>query len=271
LKTRIITAAILGIVVVGCLFYLPIGANAILLGSFLAVAAWEWSALVGWSSAIARLCYTALVVALSICIWRWNDTAEVFTFIYRGAVVWWFLCTVLVILAQRRRLGGLIRIASNATAGVIVLLAAWSALVWLLSTDRKLLFAVFMLVWVADGAAFFVGRRWGKRRLAPNVSPGKSWDGVLGGIGFATLSGVLISYTIALSDEARIAFVMICVGAICFSIVGDLFESMLKRNIGVKDSGQILPGHGGVLDRIDGLVAAAPIFVAGLHSWVRHL
>jgi phosphatidate cytidylyltransferase len=271
LKLRIITAGILGILIVGGLFYLPIGANAVLLGAFLVVAAWEWSALVGWSSISVRLCYTVLVVALSICIWRWNETAEIFTFIYRGAVIWWCLCAILVILAQRRRLGSLILIANNATAGIIVLLSAWSAIVWLLFNDRTLLFAVFMLVWVADGAAFFVGRRWGRHRLAPNVSPGKSWEGVLGGIGFGALSGVLISYTIVLSDKARIAFVVICVGTICISIVGDLFESMLKRNRGVKDSGQILPGHGGVLDRIDGLVAAAPVFVAGIHSWVRHL
>jgi phosphatidate cytidylyltransferase len=271
LITRIVTAGILAFLVVGGLFYLPVAANLALLGSFLAVAAWEWSALVGWSSVVARVGYTALVIALSVCVWQWNETAQVFSLIYSGAVIWWCLCTVLVILAQRRKLGGLIRIASNATAGIIVLLSAWSAIVWLLSNNRTLLFAVFMLVWVADGAAFFVGRRWGRRRLAANVSPGKSWEGVFGAVGFGTLGGVLISYAIPLSDKARVAFVVVCIGTICFSIVGDLFESMLKRNIGIKDSGQILPGHGGVLDRIDGLVAAAPVFVAGLHSWVRHL
>ena len=153
----------------------------------------------------------------------------------------------------------------------MVLLPAWSGVVWLLENDSAMLLIFFTLIWVTDGVAFFVGKRWGRRRLASHVSPGKTWEGLIGGLGFGTIYAVAVSSAMALSVAAQIVFIVTAVAAMIASVIGDLFESMLKRRVGMKDSGRILPGHGGVLDRIDGLVAATPIFVAGLYHGVNRL
>jgi phosphatidate cytidylyltransferase len=255
------------LVVVG-VRYLPAPLMAVFLGVFLVTAAWEWSGLIGWRGLGARISYTALLAVLAVAVWRWNEYAALFSYIYYFAIVWWSVALVLIIAAQRQRLGKFIDLARNGAIGLMVLLSAWSAIVWLLNNDRTMLLTLFALIWVADAAAYFVGKRWGHRRLASNVSPGKSWEGVAGGLGFGAVCAVAISYAVVIADDARIGFIVVAMATIIASIIGDLFESMLKRNLGVKDSGQILPGHGGVMDRIDGFVAAAPVFAAGLHHWV---
>jgi phosphatidate cytidylyltransferase len=271
LKARLITAALLAVIVVGAVYLIPPEATALLLGTFLVAAAWEWGALIGWKSLVGRLAYTVAIAILAIFVWYWNETFGIFSSLYRFAVVWWVVAGILIVAAQREVLGKLINLASNGVAGLVVLLTAWSAIIWLLQNDRVMLLSIFALVWVTDGAAFFVGKRWGKHRLASNVSPGKSWEGVAGGLVCGVLCGIGIGHAVVFSGPARIAFVAIVVLTILASVIGDLFESMLKRNTGVKDSGRLLPGHGGVLDRIDGMVAAAPVFVAGLHHWVNRI
>lgn len=258
-------------IVIGGIVLLPAPAVAVILGGFLVVGAWEWSGLLGWRRPLARFSYAVLVTLLAIATWRWNESAAVFPDLCLFALLWWSAAFVLVVAAQRRRLGKIIAVASNGTAGLMVLLPAWSAIVWLLNNDRAMLLGFLGLIWVADGAAYFIGRRWGRRRLASNVSPGKSWEGVAAGIGFGAIFAAVISHTVVLSDRARIALIVVAIVSIVISIVGDLFVSMLKRHVGAKDSGSILPGHGGVMDRIDGLVAAAPVFAAGLHQWVNRL
>lgn len=255
----------------GAVLRLPPAATAMLLGGFVVIAAWEWSGLIGWTRLSWKIAYSVLLALLAYSVWRWNQTSSLFSYLNLLAIVWWSTAAILVVAAQLQRLGRFIGVAANGVCGLIVLLPAWSGIVWLLENDRTMLLIVFTLTWVADAAAFFVGKRWGRRRLACHVSPGKTWEGVAGGLGFGGVSAVVISYTVVLSDGARIAFVIVALGALCASIVGDLFESMLKRHIGVKDSGEILPGHGGVLDRIDGLVAGAPVFVAGLYYGVNRL
>ena len=120
---------------------------------------------------------------------------------------------------------------------------------------------VFALVWMADIGAFFFGRRFGRVRLAPEVSPGKTWEGVLGGIAVSSLVAVAGSAWFHVSWPI---FVPLCLAAVGFSIIGDLTESLLKRFAGVKDSGSVFPGHGGVMDRIDSLTGAAPVLLLGL-------
>jgi phosphatidate cytidylyltransferase len=271
LKARIVTGTLLALSIVGGVIYLPLALIALVLGSFLVVAAWEWAALSGWQSASARISYTCLVAAFAIAVWHWNDAPGFFFYASAVAVFWWSLSAVFVIFAQQQKLGTRIRLANNPAIGVLVLSCAWSSVVWLLCHDRTMLLGLFSIVWLADAAAFFVGRRWGRRRLASNLSPGKSWEGAAGGLAFAAFGTLIFATTIELSGAASMAFLAVAIIAVCASIVGDLFESILKRNTGLKDSGQILPGHGGVLDRIDGFVAAAPIFVVGLHGWVDRL
>jgi phosphatidate cytidylyltransferase len=120
------------------------------------------------------------------------------------------------------------------------------------------------LVWVADIGAYFIGRRFGRNKLAPAVSPGKTWEGVAGGLLFNLVwVGVVFQFSTAWG-MGLVEFLLISLATSLVSVVGDLFESVLKREAGVKDSGRLLPGHGGMLDRIDSLIAASPVFVAGL-------
>ena len=271
LQTRLLTAGVLAPIVIGGIFFLPPDQAAILFGVFLVVAAWEWSGLLGWKHKVLRSAYTVALALLAIVVWRWNEHAVLFPHLHFLAIIWWVLALILIIAAQLRRLGKFIGLASNGVSGLMVLLPAWSAIVWLLNNHRAMLLSFFVLIWVADAAAYFVGRRYGRIRLASNVSPGKSWEGVAGGVGFGAVCAIAISYSVGFSDNARRGFIIVAMITIFASIIGDLFESMLKRHMGTKDSGQILPGHGGVMDRIDGLVAAAPVFAVGLHQWVYRL
>jgi phosphatidate cytidylyltransferase len=271
LQIRLLTAGVLAPIVVCGIVFLSPDQVAALLGIFLVVGAWEWSGLLGWKRKAGRVLYTGTLVLCAVIVWRWNEHVAVFPHLHFLAIIWWILALVLVIAAQRQRLGKFVASAGNGVSGLLVLLPAWSAIVWLLNNDRAMLLSLFALIWVADAAAYFVGRKYGRVRLASNVSPGKSWEGVAGGVGFGVVCAIAISRSVLLSDNAGWAFVIVAMVTIFASIIGDLFESMLKRNIGAKDSGQILPGHGGVLDRIDGLVAAAPVFAVGLHQWVYKL
>ena len=126
------------------------------------------------------------------------------------------------------------------------------------------LFLLF-LIWIADSGAYFTGRRWGQRKLALSISPGKTWEGVWG----ASLAALVFAMLGAVVLEVRMpwpGFVILSMVTVGFSIAGDLFESMLKRQRGLKDSGSLLPGHGGVLDRVDSLTAAVPVFLLGLYG-----
>ncbi len=148
--------------------------------------------------------------------------------------------------------------------GVVILTASITAMFYLWQLSAWWLMYVFLLVWCADSGAYFVGRKLGRRKMAPNVSPNKSMEGLAGGLVTGLLVVVVISvFKLQLSGTALVAFVALSALTILASVLGDLFESMLKRRAGVKDSGTILPGHGGILDRIDSLLSATPIFALG--------
>ena len=154
--------------------------------------------------------------------------------------------------------------------GVILICAAVTSIFALWVYSPWWLMYVFLLVWGADSGAYFVGRKFGMHKLAPEVSPNKSIEGLIGGIVTAACIIVVVAYSfLSLSFTHLIAFLILSLVTVLASVQGDLFESMLKRRAGIKDSGRVLPGHGGVLDRIDSLLAAAPIFAAGLYFFVR--
>ena len=154
-------------------------------------------------------------------------------------------------------------------AGSLCVIPAWCALGWLHSEalgPRWTLFAL-VLIWAADSGAYFVGSKFGKHKLAPAISPGKTWEGVVGGMAAAMLLAVLVLKGLGLSWSALPALALLTAITAGISVVGDLFESLMKRHAGLKDSGTIFPGHGGVMDRIDSLLAALPVFVVG-KSWL---
>lgn len=259
LRTRIVTGAVLAVVLLAVVLGLPPVATVAVLTLLVVAGAWEWSAFLRLKSVSRRVAYVALVVLLLALAWQASAAPHMRDLILAGAVVWWLAAFLWVALAPRW-----VSPWSAGLAGVLALVPSWVAMVHLrLSLPHGAEWVLFalLLVWVADIGAFFVGRRFGRIRLAPEVSPGKTWEGALGGLAVSALVAVAGA---AWFRVALLPFLPLCLAAVGFSIVGDLTESLLKRFAGMKDSGSILPGHGGVMDRIDSLTGAAPVLLLGL-------
>jgi len=258
LKQRIITAAILLPVAIIGFFLLHGLAFAIFIGLVVALGAWEWARLAGFAGQPVRIAYAALVVALLAVLYQFPALAP---WLLALAVLWWLAATYLVLTyPQSSRLWG--GSAGSLVIGMAILLPSWQALVVLKQwpLGNWLILAVMALVWTADIGAYFSGKTFGKRKLAPQVSPGKSWEGLIGGL----LTSLLITLAVGIYRGWSVReLVLALLGAavvVLISVIGDLTESMFKRSSGIKDSSQLLPGHGGVMDRIDSLTAAIPIF-----------
>jgi phosphatidate cytidylyltransferase len=258
LRTRVVTGVVLATVLLAVVLWSPF-ATEVALTVLVVAGAWEWSAFLRLKSRASRVGYVALVALLLALAGRAAAVSGTRDLILAVAVVWWLTALLWVALAPRR-----VSTWSAGVAGVLALVPAWVALVQLrLSLPRGAQWVLFalLLVWVADIGAFFVGRRFGRIRLAPEVSPGKTWEGALGGLAVSALVAVAGA---AWFRVALLPFLPLCLAAVGFSIVGDLTESLLKRFAGMKDSGSMLPGHGGVMDRIDSLTGAAPVLLLGL-------
>jgi phosphatidate cytidylyltransferase len=266
-KQRLITALILAPLMVGGIFFLPIDQFAYFIGFIVTVAAWEWANLSGYSSPIVRIGYAGFVAVATFATAYFIDkNAELASLILAVGVFWWFVACLLVIqypdkviLWQARPVRALL--------GLLVLIPMWVGFMTLKSQEHSSLIIVYvmLLIWGADTGAYFSGKTWGHKKLAPNVSPGKSWAGFWGGLATTGLIAVIFSLCInqwlrpmTLADFSLFA-VMTFITAI-ISVMGDLVESMMKRHRGIKDSSQLLPGHGGVLDRIDSMASAVPVF-----------
>ena len=257
LRQRVLTALVLAPLFLFALFFLPPPGFAFLLGLVVLAGAWEWGRLSAITSPVHLLIWLVLVVAVMAASWRWSPAPVVFAV----AVAWWALMAFLLIARRRNGLPAWPP-AVRLVIGVVVLVPAWYALSWLHEQERVLVLCVLLLVWAADTGAYFTGRALGRHKLAPAISPGKTVEGVLGGLLAATL--VAAGFRWLTGPEVPVGgWVALWVISCCASVVGDLAESHLKRLAGAKDSGTLLPGHGGVLDRIDSITAAAPVFAGG--------
>ncbi|NCF81680.1 MAG: phosphatidate cytidylyltransferase [Proteobacteria bacterium] len=265
LAKRVLTGVILAAVVATATLILPSLWFALLIAAFSLVGAWEWAGLAGWPSTGQRLAYGgASVLVLLATAWLVASEAGVWAVLLAG-LVWWLVALAWVVRFQQ----GLPVDALNhplvrLLAGWLVLAPAWGAVVYLHGVAESGPWLVLYLVFMnstADSAAYFVGKRFGSRQLASNVSPGKSLEGLAGGL----LAVASLAIVVALvADFVRpLGFVVLSLITALVSILGDLTESVVKRRAGLKDSGSIVPGHGGILDRIDSITAAAPIFVLG--------
>jgi phosphatidate cytidylyltransferase len=262
LKPRVMTALVLGAGMLAIVLWLPPVATVIVLTAGVLAGAWEWSAFLRASAKLARLAYVAVIAALLALAWRCTAEPAGRDLVLYLALAWWLVALGWILFAPRRAAPW-----SAALAGAFALVPAWLALMRLrldLPNGAQWMLFVLILVWVADVGAFFFGRRYGRVRLAPAVSPGKTWEGVLGGVALATLVAVCGSVWFAVPLAF---FLPLCLTAVAFSIVGDLTESLLKRFAGIKDSGSIFPGHGGVMDRIDSVTGAAPVLLFGLTAF----
>lgn len=262
MRARILTAAVLAAVLVGVLLYgSPLAACA-LFGSFILLGAWEWSAFLGGGSSAARMAYAALVVTLALLVLSRVGEPRALAGLMQLAVAWWTVALLWLLLAPHRTPAW-----ATAMAGVCALVPSGVALMQMARAwphgARWVLF-VLALTFAADTGAYFVGHAVGRIKLAPRVSPRKTWEGVLGGMALAALVGYAGSQWFGLASRT---LVPLCLVGAAYSVVGDLTESMFKRAVGLKDSGRLFPGHGGVLDRIDGVLASTPVLCMGL-GWL---
>ncbi len=256
MKQRIITALIALAILLLVLFHAP---QELALGVIVAVmlaGAWEWSAFLGMSGRALRASYVAIIAVLLAAVTVADfDTSWVF----QVALAWWVAALVWTFFFPTA-----VPTFVRWVSGALVLVPLYVALIVLYQASPELLLFALLIVWAADTGAFFAGKYLGRIKLAPEISPGKTWEGVIGGLA-AVVVLTLLRTTWAETDLA--VLIPFCLAVACLSIVGDLTVSMFKRTAGLKDSGSIFPGHGGVLDRIDSIAAAAPLFALGI-SWV---
>ncbi|HEX8963578.1 MAG TPA: phosphatidate cytidylyltransferase [Rhodocyclaceae bacterium] len=263
LRARVVTALILLFALLAVLFMLPLAAAAAAFGVVAAVAAWEWAGLMKLDAA-GRVFYAVLMAAFC-----W----QVYVLGPSGYLLFWAAASVFWLGIAAPWLGRRWTITANPFVGyglgVLLIVATWAAMVSLHARSPWMLVAVMAVAWVSDIAAYFTGRAWGRRKLAPSISPGKTWEGVGGALIGVTLYGAAVGAASGEISSASPLTLTVGFAALlaltALGIVGDLFESLLKRQAGIKDSSGILPGHGGVLDRIDSLMAILPPAALLLH------
>lgn len=273
LSLRILTTAVLLPPLVLALIYLPSAWVAVCFGFFFAAGAWEWTGLARVGGREARLVYCAALLLLGALLMAANRETTLGVLLVGAA--WWSVALVELVRRPGVHEGWFDSVAARYLGGFLILVPAWVATYYLHVADprspRILLFAL-VLVWVADTMAYFTGRFFGRTKLAPAISPGKTVEGVIGGVVGVTLvawiGGTLVWRYRGGELLGWIGLAIVCA---LFSVLGDLLESKFKRIAGVKNSGRLLPGHGGALDRIDALTAALPVFALGWHWWFRPL
>jgi phosphatidate cytidylyltransferase len=265
LLKRVITAVVLVTVLLGVLFAAPPGVATGAVAILMLLAGREWTAFLGQVRPMVRHLYLLLLAsACAASYWLIPERLDLAVVLW-AALAWWVVALVWIL-----RYPMPISPLAAAIAGIFVLLPAWISLVTILQVAGQgsvLLLLGLAMVWAADIGAYFAGHRWGRLKLAPQVSPGKTLEGVAGGLLGAALTAGVGASLLGLPLAAMLPLGL-CVAAI--SVIGDLTESMFKRSVGIKDSGSLFPGHGGVLDRIDSIAAAMPLFALGL-QWMGRI
>ncbi len=265
LKQRVTTALLLAPLVVLLVFYLPTGLFGIVLALFFLLASEEMARMVGVGSCGANIGFLiANAGGMALMGWLMHSGQSPQP-LFLLAAFWWILqLAILSRLSKVEKAEGLDR--SAYFSSTLILVSAWAGLVWLhgLEQGAYWVMALLLSIWAADSLAYFSGRRWGNRKLAPVVSPGKTWAGAYGALAGGLIWGLVVAWGLGQGIETQVGLVLLCVLIVPISILGDLYESYLKRRRGIKDSGDLLPGHGGIMDRIDSLLAASPFFALGL-------
>ena len=269
LKARVLTAVVLLPIALLVIFVFPEHTFAFSVGLIVLTGAWEWIRLSGILNRLVTL--NLLLILAATLIWSYFlPLTHVPVLLFIGCI-FWMGASVLVIIypRSRKQLGGR---GMKLGFGLLVLIPSYVALLYLRRHEAHvlLLALLVMTIWAADVGAYFVGKQFGITKLAPHVSPGKSWAGLFGGMVVALIVGMICllvgqSASYFSSPIVWSTFIAIIAMTVLFSVLGDLFESLIKREQGVKDSSSLLPGHGGVLDRIDSLTAASPIFALSVY------
>jgi len=270
-RTRLLAALIMAPVAIAAILLLHTPWMMALAALLFLAGLWEWFELAEIEDTLARTVLLVAHLAMMVAIvWASRSSAGYTYVLFQLAsvigVVWWLLALFWLgrydFASDHDTHARVFKLA----AGALAVIPAWCALGWIHAAQPNghlWLFTALAIVWAADSGAYFVGRKLGKRKLAPRVSPNKTLEGLLGGV----LAGVAVGVAGALvagATSAQLPWVaLVALAAVLASVVGDLFESLLKRHVGVKDSGHLIPGHGGILDRIDGVLPALPVFALG--------
>jgi phosphatidate cytidylyltransferase len=270
-KQRVTTALFLAPLPILAVLFLPTPWLAAAVAAVLLAGLWEWTHFAGVHERLPRASFLA-ANALLMASLVWGGGPSLFTLKLAAllGVLWWALVCLWLARPGFGRADTPGNRALKLLAGTLGIVPAWCALGWLHSEDpygaRWSLYAI-ALVWVADSGAYFAGSKWGRRKLAPAISPGKSWEGVYGGLAACALFAIPAVPVLGLAWSQLPALWLVTLAVAAISVVGDLFESLMKRHSGVKDSGALFPGHGGLMDRLDSLLAALPVFVVG-KAWL---
>lgn len=288
LLQRILTAIVLATLAITAIFVLPSLYFYLFVGIIVLIAAWEWCALSDVHNTSGKILFLLALVLPMLVVALWTQLLEYLSYLlqwpeikgYSGVIDWFVIGPVLfwamIMLFIRSSPNELLKFELKKRykvfIGWFVLLAAYMFVTKLrvyYGVDSILYF--LLLIWSADIAAYFVGKKWGKDKLAPDISPGKTKQGMYGAIAAAVICALVLALYHEYSFMIAMDFGLLSVLTVLISIYGDLFFSLVKRQNGVKDSGNILPGHGGVLDRIDSIIAAAPFFFMGTHFLIPAL
>lgn len=267
LKARILSALVMASLVITGIFFLATPVFALFIALVVGVGFWEWSQFIPLEKRPFRIAYVLTGCAALAGVWFVGLDVSIDALLLVAAA-WWLWVLFWFSRPDLFKSGSGFHLAYKLVAGFLVLVPAWAALVVLHANEATgpgMVLLLLAMIWAADIGAYFSGRRWGKTRLAPAISPGKTWQGVYGGIMASMLVAFLAGMLMLGESIAIVFFILVSATAMGFSVVGDLLESLMKRQCGLKDSGQIIPGHGGVLDRIDSVTAAAPVFLLGTH------
>ncbi|WP_166838821.1 phosphatidate cytidylyltransferase [Rheinheimera pleomorphica] len=282
-KQRVITALILAPLALMAVFYLPLAGFAVFISAAFLLGAWEWSGFCGLPDKASRGGYVGLTaIVLALLYWQLPQQASwplenniLLSSLLMAGVGWWLLAIVLVLTYPRSQRLWVNSDWGKALMGWLTLIPAWAAVLFIRSTDYAassftgawLIFALLALVWAADIGGYIVGKPFGKHKLLPKVSPGKTVEGMLGGLALVALVVTVVAMLQDWPAQTPVWYIAALLLTV-LSVFGDLTESMFKRAAGKKDSGAFLPGHGGILDRIDSLTATAPLFaiIVALYS-----
>ena len=266
LLPRVLSAIVMAVLFVCAVFILQESSFIISMVGVVLLAGWEWARLSGVTNQVGRVLFAVLIGVLCFVVFTFDTQA----LLLNVAPILWLLALYWVVrypdLLQWRHTN------SRLLFGVLVLLTTWCALVVLRQADDFVMWVLLLmgLIWGADSGAYFAGRAFGKRKLAKFVSPGKSWEGVIGGLVLTQLGVMVFAFYSDFIASQWLVLALIALLTSSVSVLGDLTESLFKRHESLKDSSRLIPGHGGVMDRVDSLTAAAPIYVLllSLAGWL---
>ena len=286
LLKRIITASVLALLIALAVFILPKDYFSLVIGLIALLAAWEWSNLVGVTSPVKRVLLLLALILPMLVIQFWTQILELVAQIfdwpdvrdYSGILEWlvippvlfWILVMILIRNTPQGLLNLQLKTRYKVLIGWFILLSAWMFLSRLRNLfEAEMTMYFLILIWAGDISAYFAGKKWGVTKLAPEISPGKTVAGMYGALIAGLVCAVALSLIYGFNLMIASDFMLLSVLTVLISIYGDLFVSVVKRQRGVKDSGSLLPGHGGVLDRIDSMIAAIPFFYGCIYFIYR--